>query len=142
VALSPDDYINLLLLLSLLFPTNSHQLNPTNLRLCVGLYADVCADEKSPILLLFTPQIFYFHPNFSRKHPACTSPVIGVDVPPPIYSGRKWWKRTKNYQTSNKTLCVCTLYRNMTVHYKGIEYKDDGPCRGRLSPPKTLKQDP
>ena len=45
VALSPDDYCIIVII-----PTNSHQPNPTNLRLCVGLrnYVDVCADKKIP----------------------------------------------------------------------------------------------
>ena len=95
-ALSPDDYNNVLLLL---FPTNSHQPNPANLRLCIGLR--LCMRrQKSPILLFFTPQTFLLPQLFPRS--ILLPPVIGVDAPPPVYSGRECWKRTKNYQTSNK----------------------------------------
>ena len=54
------------------------------------------------------PKHFYFPQLFPGS--ILLPPVIGVDAPPPIYSGRECWKRTKNTQTSNTTLCVCTKY--------------------------------
>jgi len=56
------------------------------------------------------PKHFYFPQLFPGS--ILLPPVIGVDAPPPIYSGREWWKRTKNTQTSNTTLCVCTVQKH------------------------------
>ena len=62
VALSPDDYINILLL----FPTNSHQPNPTNLRLCVGLLLIYAQTKILDFTGFYSPKHFY-PPNFFHE---------------------------------------------------------------------------
>jgi len=82
VALSPDDYINVLLL----FPTNSHQPNPTNLRLCVGLlliYAQTKILDVTGFGYIFTPPNFFheascFHLSLEwmRRHLSTTGGMV------------------------------------------------------------------
>jgi len=127
-ALSPDDYINVLLLL---FPTNSHQPNPTNLRLCIGLC--LCMRrQKSPFYCFLLPKHFYSPPNFFYEA-YC------------FHLSLEWMRRrlstvggnAENVRKTTKQvtqLCVFALCRNITEHYKGIEYKkDDGPWKVYVS---------
>ena len=132
MALSPDDYINLLLLLSLLFPTNSHQLNPTNSRLCVWPHADVCADKKSPILLFFYSPNILLPPNFFQEASCLHLSLEWMCRRLSTVRGNGGNERKTTKQvTKHCVFTVFALCRNMTVYYKGIEYKkDDGPCRG------------
>jgi len=63
----------------------------------------VTADKNPPFYCFYSPpQTFLFPPQLFPWS-ILLPPVIGVDAPPPIYSGREWWKRTKNYQTSRLT---------------------------------------
>ena len=78
------------------------------------------------------PKHFYFPQLFPGS--ILLPPVIGVDAPPPIYSGREWWKLTKPPEA-----LILTQNAPQTVWRPGSARSCWGSLQRSARPPSWIK---
>jgi len=74
-------------------------------------YIVVCAEKlarnlKNPPVCYFNPPTFFTSPNFFRKEASCFHLSLEWMRLSTVGTWKDWWKRTKNYPTSNNYHCV------------------------------------